>query len=273
MENKTIKPDHNDQKTTETNLTLIGDFLQSLEIQSDSPWERAVAFSLPDRDARIQVFGMSVLVPGELLSQKEWCFRVSEPSDGIRVLSVNGRALGASLSGPVTPGQTMNLPHEILCLNWEEYPFKEAPKLDGFSQLTALSLIGCGAVDNLSALSELANLTELYLLGCEALQDLEPLSRLIKLNQLSVVYSETLIDLSPLSQLTQLKHLDLRLNCALVDVSPLAALLNLESLNIGGCAPQIDSSPLSDLPKLDEIELRTPVLLAHQEDEIREHLG
>lgn len=279
----TLTPDPEHLETTMANLSLLDDFFESLGLKNNENWQVAQDVRLIE-PSRIWLFGMAISIPGELRQEAQWSFRLDETSPGVLVLSINREILGARVSAPATIKQLAELPRDILCLQWDGYAYEKAPSLEGFTQLRALSLLGCSNLKNLQGLADLSpaalapgtQLTSLELIGCESLEDLEPLAGLTDLVELALVYSKGLTDLKPLSTLLQLRSLDLRLSMTLENLQPLSSLIRLESLDLRGCDAIKDTRPVVQLPELHSLELGNAFLEAlveDQEQEARELLG
>lgn len=121
-----------------------------------------------------------------------------------------------------------------------------------FTHVTALYLVDCPAIEEISPLSHWTNLTDLSLYHTQV-SDLSPLANLTNLRSLNLSLCQHINDLSPLANLTNLTWLGLYRCTGVRDLRPLEGLTNLTTLNIGHCRDVSDFSPLMRLPKLQKL--------------------
>jgi Leucine-rich repeat (LRR) protein len=156
------------------------------------------------------------------------------------------------------------------------YGWTDLSALPQLPQLTALELVRCPMLDDLSALrsmphlkslsmnvrasdiSPVAELTELNLLelrNCGYITNLPDLSDLRKLESLTLYACHGLHDLTPVSDLTSLRRLDLSWNWQLTDLGGIEKLHAIHSLSLRGCHEMMDISAMSGLTNLRSVDL------------------
>ena len=124
-----------------------------------------------------------------------------------------------------------------------------------FTSITALTLLDCEEIEDLTPLSALTKLTSLSLSICEEIEDLTPLSALTKLTSLSLSNCERIKHINALATLTCLTSLKLTFCRNVSDFKPLSKLRQLTSLDLTSCPRIHDLFPLTNLKQLTTLDL------------------
>lgn len=140
--------------------------------------------------------------------------------------------------------------------------------LAGLKHVESLTLFGCYAMSDLSAVSTLSTIQRLNCSTCKSLSDLSPLAGLPALERAWFPNCTSLTDLSPLREVPALWHLDLAKCTALTHLNGLAGHQKLRELDLSGCTALEDISALRQLPNLYLVNLTgcSKLPASHQRD-------
>lgn len=143
------------------------------------------------------------------------------------------------------------------CVGFAISPIDSFSPLAELSQLQTLTLYGCFATQDYSAINSLEALEELHLAGNLSLAELPEMDSLKQLRVLDLGSSSSIRDIGPIASLTALQYLVLPGDrfWGAVGLDPIAGLVNLRELVMEDSEKIVDLDPLAGLTNLESLTM------------------